>query len=188
MKTKSAICALAVTAISSLSVVTASAATLTDGDFASVTQTMISSTGSFGFGAGQCTACGNPGGLGLSVLVGAISTAGGATVAVAIADNALTYNPSVSGAITSLSAQYDREILTNVQGGETFPVIFRLVAAQGSGIFATSIDLGGTQNSGVYNTLTRNGLSAADFALINGSGVLDFASGGQITFGVEAIL
>jgi hypothetical protein len=129
--------------------------------------------------------CGNPG-LGLQALVGAIS-ATSASASIVFLDNALTYNPSVSGAITSINAQYDRELLTT--GTETsFPTIFRLVASQGSGTFATNINLGGTQNVGVYNTLLASNLTSSSFALIAGSGLLDFVSGGLITFGVEAIL
>ena len=188
MKSQCVVAGAVASAILSLSVVTASAATttLTDGDFASIAKNTISQSGSVAIGAGQCLTCGNPGGLGLQALVGAIS-ATPASASIAFTDNALTYDPSVSGAITSINAQYDRQVLSTA-AGDTFPITFRLVAAQGSGTFATSINLGGTQNAGVYNTLLASNLTAANFALISGSGILDFASSGQITFGVEAIL
>jgi hypothetical protein len=174
-------------AIFSMSVAGASTTTLTDGDFVSIGGTIIGSTGSPNLVSGAvCTNCGNPNfGLQATVVASGNSSATGS---VFFTDNALTYNPSVSGAITSLNAQYDRE-LTSTHSGDTVPIFFRLVASQGTGTFATAINLNGTQNAGVYNLLSASGITAANFALIFGSGLLDFSSsGGQITFGVEAIV
>ena len=187
MKSQCVVAGIIASAIFSLSVVTASATTttLTDGDFASTSFDTFNSTGSFAFASGKCTACGNPSGPGLTLFVQPISTTS-VTASVVNINNALTYNPSVSGAITSINAQYDGQVLTT--GTETaFPNFFRLVALQGSGTFATNINLGGTQTVGIYNTLSASNLTLASFALIDGSGLLDFASGGQIIFGVEEI-
>ena len=124
------------------STISASATTLTDGNFASVTATTFASGSTVGFSA-PCASCGNGGGAGLQATF--TSTTGG-TSDVGFVDNALIYDPGTSGAIASINASYDRLVaLTNLA---SVPFNFRLVIEQGGIDYVTAVNLGGADSGG----------------------------------------
>jgi hypothetical protein len=101
----------------------------------------------------------------------------------------LSYDPGVSGAISFITAQYDRAITSNMP--INVPFNFRLVIEQGGVDYATAKILGfGDTGGGVYHTLGPTNLVSNDFSQI------DFAtdtvtasshpnfSAGSILFGI----
>src|SRR5437762_14057776 len=62
----------------------------------------------------QCPSCGNPGqGLQVSVTLPSFSDLAG----VALINNTFSYNPQTQGAITSIDASVDKNLMNNIPGG-----------------------------------------------------------------------
>jgi hypothetical protein len=172
------------------STIAASATTLTDGDFASVTVTSSFTSGTATVTtAAPCSppTCGNPG----AALQATVSATSSGTTGVGFIDNLLSYNPSTLGAITSLSASYDR--LTQANFVLSIPITFRLLIAQDGIDYVTAITLSGTDTGGSFHTLSVSNLLATNFSeinfttgAINGSVHPNF-SGDTILFGVEQL-
>ena len=122
--------------------------------------------------ATQETSGGNPGDYRLiqEAVNGAPSGSTSSSVVGVDIYTAASYDPSISGPLTSLDFSIDAECPAN--GGSCF--------GQGQGVFAalvqggnTYVDfLGVTNANSSWNTLTADGLTAASF------GLLDFSSGG----------
>jgi hypothetical protein len=170
---------------------------LSDGNFTSMTPTAI-----FTQDAGvvitfqaPCANCGNPTGPGLQIqadYTNATAVAPNTSFSdIGFADNLLQYNPSTQGAITSLGASVDKNII--VTGGPTTTAInvFHPLIAQDGNDYLASISgpmftVPGTTG---YITIAQSGLTAADFTLFNfatatfGTAHPNFA-GDPITFGV----
>jgi hypothetical protein len=179
--------------------VAASATTLSDGDFTSVTLTssFAGDPGTTITPSAPCSSCGNPSGAGLQVIFNYTnSTASGAVASVAavgFVDNLLSYIPAVQGAISTITASGDK-ILTIAgstgQSGNTFrPMIeqdgkFYLAPIPGASFPAPG--------STGYLTFLQSGLTASSFLLFDfatgtfGSANPDFA-GDPILFGVGQV-
>jgi len=179
-------------ALLSISAATASATTLTDGDFGGlgVDTTHVANFGVVTSATTPCSACGVGGGAGLQVQV-SNPQGGGATWA--LIDNNLSYNPSTQGAITSLSMSADKftsfsstPIDLNTNNG------LRVTIKQDGNIYqaiilGSSVNIPAGGGTIPYTTLT-GGLLARDFFVIFNSGnpaltQPDFA-GNPMLFGV----
>ena len=172
---------------------TASAATLTDSSFSFMTVTShqgnpaaVVST------SAPCMSCGNPGtGVQAKVDYTAPSASGSILSTVGFIDNLLTYDPATMGAISSISASFDRKITSNF--AFSLPLTGRLIIEQDGIDYVTAINSPGTDTGGVWHTLNLSNLTASDFLQFNfgtgigGSAHPDFA-GDQITFGIGAII
>jgi hypothetical protein len=109
------------------------------------------------------------------------STAGGQGVRGASLFNPSVYNPSLSGAINSISFSFDREY-TGRSGGTPDP-FFGLVVFQGSTYYETTAS---DTPFGTWMNLSGSALTANDFSNVAGPGGLhpDFsATGAPLTFG-----
>lgn len=137
------------------------------------------------------TPSGNPG----TGLEGSYEAAGANPTGVLFTalNTTFVYDPSVSGAITSLSASLDRYFVPSVDGAElnVGSYSLRILAEQGGNLYQ-SIFIFGPFNApgGDWYTLSQTGIQASDFKLFdpNNFGApgtttgLDFG-GGAITFG-----
>ena len=103
--------------------------------------------------------------------------------------NSAVYNPSVSGAISSIDISFDAKFLGGSTG--TSQIAFRLAFEQGSTIFVP-LTVGVAQGPGngqpgaAFQSFSFSAFTAADFVTIPtpGSGTPDFSnSGAPITFG-----
>jgi hypothetical protein len=137
----------------------------------------------------QCPTCGQPD-KGLRVrmkLPTAVDTA-----AVGFINNTFTYNPQTQGAIGSINASVDKNIITNipVNPNTNFTNTFRPMIEQ-DGMFYLAAIAGPTFNGGTtgYNTISQDGLVAVDFTQFNfstgtfGTAHPDF-DGDQMLFGL----
>jgi hypothetical protein len=110
-----------------------------------------------------------------------------AAATVIFVDHSLSYNPLVQGAISSIDASYDRE-LVNTGGSQTSPEIFRLLIAQDGVDYVSAVTIcTGCDSGGVWNNLAATDLLASSFTAIGGSAHPNFA-GDPILFGIEASL
>jgi len=137
------------------------------------------------------TAAGNAG----TALEGIYAAAGGNTAGVLFTalNSTFVYDPSVSGAITSLSASLDRYFAPSVDGSPSNVGSYslRILAEQGGNLYQSIFIFGPFDApGGDWHTLSQTGIMASDFKLFDpvnfgaaGSVTgLDFA-GGAITFG-----
>jgi len=97
------------------------------------------------------------------------------------------YNPTVSGAISSIDISFDAKFLGGSTG--TSQMSFRLAFEQNGSIFVpltigTAQGPGNGQPGTTFQSFSFSGFTAADFTKLSGSGSLDFSSSGApITFG-----
>lgn len=125
---------------------------------------------------GQCASCGNTG-AGLEIVVNETTAAGG-LADVGFVNNAFTYDPGTQGAISSIGALVDKNLLIDVGNtngfgqGNPFGNTFRPLISQGGLYYLAAIlgpTLPGPTSSGPYsastgyNTISRAGLLASDF-------------------------
>ena len=111
----------------------------------------------------QCSTCGNPG----QALQAAITLPTGLDLAaIGFANNTFSYNPSTQGAISTIDASVDKNIITNIPVdpntvlGNTFrPLIEQDGTFYLAAIAGPSFDGG---NTGL-NTISQSGLVASDF-------------------------
>ena len=171
--------------------------TFTDGTFAPVNYTtttvFLTDPLNSSFVSGQCTVCGNPTGLGqffsMNVTTNPSSLLTGAET---IINTTFSYDPTTQGAITSVSASVDKNLLVNI-AGTGFGNTFRPTIEQGGVFYAAAIP-GPTLNTVPgggftgYNTIA-NTLTAADFVQYDpttstfGTAHPNFA-GGAMLFGL----
>ena len=154
---------------------------------------------------GQCPSCGNPA-LGLQIVVNETTAAGGAAD-VGFVNNLFTYDPGTQGAISSIDAQVDKNLLIDVGNtngfgiGTTFGNTFRPLISQGGLYYLAAIagpTLPGPTSSGPYsmstgyNTLSQAGLLATNFTQYDfATGVFGIAhpnfAAGVLSFGLGQI-
>ncbi|THD64976.1 PEPxxWA-CTERM sorting domain-containing protein [Phenylobacterium sp.] len=140
---------------------------------------------------GQTLTGGDPG----AALQGTVSSVGANAQGVLLTalNNTFVYNPSTSGAITSLNASLDR-FTTPTNGGDASLVgsySLRVLAEQDGQLYQATFVFGPiNQPGGIWNDLVENGITASDFSTLDASnftgagvtGGLNFA-GDAITFG-----
>jgi hypothetical protein len=121
---------------------------------------------------GQCTTCGNPGDA-LQIQMNLPSI--GDLIALGFVNASFSYNPQTQGAITSITASVDKDLIVNQDetgAGNTFrPLIeqdgiFYMAAIPGPTVTGTTTG---------FNTLSQSGLTASNFLQY------DFSTG---TFGI----
>lgn len=155
--------------------------------------------------SGQCPSCGNPG-AGLQIAVNPSTTAGG-LADVGFVNNAFTYDPGTQGAISSISALVDKNLLIDVENtnglgtGIPFGNTFRPLISQGGLYYLAAIagpTLPGPTSSGPYsastgyNILSQAGLLATNFTQYDfATGVFGIAhpnfAAGVLSFGLGQI-
>ena len=174
----------------------------TDGTFNlagySISPQFLTGTGTT-LSTAQCPNCGNPSGQGLQ-LIGTFPTdpvpAGSIdTAAEVLINNAFLYTPSTQGAITSLSASVDKNLLINIAltgAGNTFrPTILQDGVYYVASLPGPSLTTGPGGGSTGYNNIA-SGLTAADFLSYDistdtfGTAHPDFA-GDPMRFGLTQI-
>ena len=144
----------------------------------------------------QCAACGNPA-QALDITVGLPYTGNG-TAAFGFINNGWNYDPGVQGAIASIDALIDKNLLFNADDLNGYPGPFGntfrpLIRQGGLSYFATIAGpLLPAPGATGYNAISQAGLVATDFALFDfstgtfGVGNPDFA-GGVLSFGLGQI-
>jgi VPDSG-CTERM motif len=142
--------------------------------------------------AAQCPSCGNPGSA-LQIQSNLASLTD--FLASGFINNTFSYNPQTQGAIGSIDASVDKNIITSlpVDPTSTFGNTFRPLIEQNGMSYLAAISgpnfHGGTTG---FNTLAQSGLVATDFTQFDftngtfGSAHPDFA-GSQILFGVAQL-
>ncbi len=154
---------------------------------------------------GQCASCGTPG-TGLQIAVNETTPAGG-LADVGFVNNLFTYDPGTQGAISSIGAQVDKNLLIDVGDtngfgiGSPFGNTFRPLISQGGFYYLAKITgptIPGPTSSGPFSgstgyvTLSQSVLLATDFTqydfATNAFGIAhpDFA-GGVLSFGLGQI-
>lgn len=156
----------------------ASLVTFEDGTFSDSNWTLTLLVGPTGGQSGiQEAAGGNP------AAFREVTTNTGSLVRVFHADPANVFAPS-SGQINTLDFRIDYNALDTFGLGQGFGLMLK----QGSGYYVSSSTnfVTGSAVQDVWLTKSVTGLTESDFALIIGSGALDFStSGSPITFGFE---
>ena len=178
----------------------ASATTLSDGTFNNVTLTSVFNsdpTGTTLTTMTPCPSCGNPG-AGIQAFFDFThsSLPGGTLISVDVGfiDNALSYNPTTQGAISSITASADKMLSTTVgnnPSGGTGGNSFRPMIVQGGNFYLAAISGPGVPEPGTtgWNTLFQAGLTASAFLQYDfstgtfGTANPDFA-GGPMLFGL----
>lgn len=124
---------------------------------------VFGSSGSDSATFSQCSTCGNPG-QALQIAI-TLPTAFD-LVAVGFANNAFSYNPSTQGAILTIDASVDKNIISNipVDTSTSLGNTFRPLIEQ-DGTFYLAAIAGPTFDGGTtgFNTLSQSGLQASDF-------------------------
>jgi hypothetical protein len=146
----------------------------------------------------NCATCGNGGGEGLEELVSTPPSAPG-DVLFGLINNSFVYNPQTEGAIDSISAQADENLIFNRTPGGSFTPTFEPLIEQGGNYYIALIYgnpfLPNEKTSG-YQTISESGLMNTDFGLINFStGYYDpstnpdfSAAGAPLIFGLAPII
>jgi hypothetical protein len=107
-------------------------------------------------------------------------------------NNTFTYNPTVSGAISTLDVSLDRYAFPVRDGVSTGigSYTLRVLVLQGGNLYESSQALFGSDAGGIWHTLSTTGLTASNFGLFNASNLnsIDFTNNpnfasGPITFG-----
>ena len=126
--------------------------------------------------SGQCPSCGNPG-FGLQIAVNFPTVAGGLGD-IGFVNNAFIYDPGTQGAISSIGAQVDKNLLIDIENtngvgiGTTFGNTFRPLISQGGIYYLAAIPgpgipgptaSGSFSGSTGYLTLSQAGLLATNF-------------------------
>jgi hypothetical protein len=141
----------------------------------------------------QCATCGNPG-QALQIQMN-LPTAGD-FASIGFINNGFVYNPATQGAISSIDASVDKDIITNLPVNPSAPPFnntFRPTIEQ-DGLFYEAPIAGPGYQGGTtgYNTISHTGLVATDFIQFDfatgtfGSGHPDFG-GHQMLFGLTQI-
>jgi hypothetical protein len=178
----------------------ASSVTFSDGTFGAFTvaATYESDATNTTSSITQCPTCGTGGTQGLQAQVTFGTAATGnpnnanslPQATFAIAENLFVYNPSTQGGILSINASVNKDF-SSTENSMGIGNSFRPFIEQGGNFYLAMISgplLNGPGDTG-YNTLSANGLTAADFVLFNfttgvsGAGNPNF-DGSQITFGL----
>jgi len=149
---------------------------------------------------GQCQSCGidgdTIGGQGLQVFVSIPLTAGGAFVG--FVNNTFTYNPQTQGAIDSLSASVDKDLILN-RSTTYFESYFYPLIEQGGKFYIASI-AGSTISRGTstgYENIGQTGMINTNFGLYDfgTTSVPDFtknpdfsSDGTQMIFGLAPLV
>jgi hypothetical protein len=111
----------------------------------------------------QCSTCGNPG---QALQIDMTLPTGSDTGAIGFADNTFSYNPSTQGAILTIDASVDKNIITNIpiDPSDAFGNTFRPLIEQ-DGTFYLAAIAGPTFDGGTtgFNTISQSGLQASDF-------------------------
>jgi hypothetical protein len=141
----------------------------------------------------QCPTCGHPG-QALQIKMN-LPTAGD-FASIGFINNGFVYNPATQGAISSIDASVDKDIITNLPVNPNAPAFtntFRPTIEQ-DGLFYEAPITGPGYHGGTtgYNTISRTGLVATDFTQFDfstgtfGSGHPNFG-GDQMLFGLTQI-
>lgn len=146
--------------------------------------------------ASQCPSCGSPG-TALDIAIGLPYTGNGVG-AVGFINNSWNYNPGAQGAIASIDAFVDKNLLVSADDfggyGGPFGNTFRPMIRQGGQFYLATIagPLLPTPGATGYNAISQGGLLATDFVLFDfstgtfGVGNPNFA-GGLMSFGLGQI-
>ena len=154
---------------------------------------------------GQCASCGNPG-AGLQIAVNESTMAGG-LADVGFVNNLFTYDPGTQGAISSIGALVDKNLLIDVDNtngfgiGTPFRNTFRPLITQGGFYYLAAIagpTIPGPTSSGPFSastgyvTISQAGLLATDFTQYDfATNVFGIAhpnfAGGVLSFGLGQI-
>jgi hypothetical protein len=141
--------------------------------------------------SGQCATCGNPG-QALQIQMSFPTGSQTFDAAIGFVNKTFSYNPQTQGAITSISASVDKNIILNFPGNG-FGNTFHPMIEQDGQFFIASIPGPTVQGTTTgFNTLAQSGLVAADFVSIDfttdttGSGTPNF-DGDPILFGLAQL-
>ena len=154
---------------------------------------------------GQCLSCGNPG-TALEIVLNS-TTATGGLADVGFVNNVFTYDPGTQGAISSIGAFVDKNLLIDVGNtngfgiGTTFTNNFRPLISQGGLYYLAAIagpGIPGPTASGPFSastgyvTISQAGLLATDFTQYDiATNVFGIAhpnfAGGVLSFGLGQI-
>jgi hypothetical protein len=111
----------------------------------------------------QCSTCGNPG---QALQIDITLPAGLDLAAIGFANNTFSYNPSTQGAISTIDASVDKNIITNIPVDSSLVLgnTFRPLIEQ-DGIFYLAAIAGPAFDGGTtgFNTISQSGLHASDF-------------------------
>jgi hypothetical protein len=151
----------------------------------------FTSDGGITVNSGQCATCGNPG-QALQIQMSFPTGSQTFDAAIGFVNKTFGYDPHTQGAITSISASVDKNIILDFTGGG-FGNTFHPMIEQDGKFFIASIPGPPvvTTTTG-FNTLAQPGLVAADFVSIDfttdttGSGTPDF-NGDPMLFGLAQI-
>jgi hypothetical protein len=141
-------------------------------DLANYTASAVYQDPGVGLSYQNCSACGNLGG-GLNEVVTTPPYVGG-DAAFGLINNDFVYNPATEGAIDSLAASVDTNIVLNRPPGGGFTPVFVPLLEQGGNyyisiLYGNSFDSNNVTTIG-YQTISESGLMATDF------GQIDFSS------------
>jgi hypothetical protein len=119
----------------------------------------------------NCLTCGNPGG-GLQQMV--YTPSGGGAAEFGLINNTFVYDPATEGAIDSIAASVDTNVIVNPAPGGGFTPIFVPLLEQGgnyyiSMLYGNAFDSNNVTTVG-YQTISESGMMATDF------GQIDFTS------------
>jgi hypothetical protein len=118
--------------------------------------------------------------------------ANGIDVLATALNNTFVYNPTVSGAISTLNVSLDRFAMPTRDGVDTGVgnYTLRVLISQGGKLYESSQSLFGSDAGGIWHTLSTSGLTASSFGLLDTGNLnnIDFTSNpnfssGLITFG-----
>jgi hypothetical protein len=118
--------------------------------------------------------------------------ANGIDVLATALNNTFVYDPTVSGAISTLDVSLDRYAFPTRDGVNTGvgSYTLRVLILQGGNLYESSQALFGADAGGIWHTLSTTGLTASSFGLFDASNLnsIDFTtnpnfSSGPITFG-----
>jgi len=120
---------------------------------------------------GECATCGSSGGTALQIssATDGTGTAGTGFSDILFVNPAFSYNPATQGAIVSISASVDKDLITSYAAGDPYGSTFRPLIEQ-DGIYYLAAIVGPSLTSGAttgYNILSQSGLVAASFLSYN---------------------
>lgn len=140
-------------------------------DLANYTSTPVYSDQGVSLTDQNCAACGNPGG-GLQVEV--ITPSDGGAAEFGLINNTFVYNPATEGAIASITASVDTNVIVNPAPGGGFTPVFVPLLEQGGNYYISILYGNAFYSNDVtsigYQTISESGLMATDF------GQIDFTS------------
>jgi len=161
-------------------------------DLANYTASPVFTSSDIALSYDQCASCGNPG-QGLQ-LIASYSLDSSGDAAVGLANTTFSYDPLTQGAILSINASVDKDLIDNYPFGGAFGNTFHPLIEQDGNFYIASIPgTGGTApGSTGYNTISQSGLVATDFEeydFTTGSFVAAFPNfaGDPMLFGLAQI-